>query len=947
MQKTKKMLALLLVLVFSFALLIPTASADTFSDVPSTYRYYDAINSLVANNILNGYEDGTFKPDQTITRAEFAKVICLAQNVDVNVAGTNSSFTDVAPDHWAASYITLAQAMGIINGMGDGTFLPENPVTYDQAVKMVVCSIGYGLVAEKSGIEPLFPQAYLNVASRFNFLKGISEGAVNEPASRGLVCKLVDNMMGINRVDESTGEIVEGDTINSSVMNSDKVNGQVTAVYGTALEYGRTSPCGRNQIEIETNSGKEIFSIENWSGKSNVNDYLGKLVTVYYKEESGVTNYEVTSISNQKNRNITTKIDIDNIEDYSNTEIEYYPDEDSDTEKIDIDSGAYVLYNGVATNKTIETLLNDNVTNSGEITLIDTQNSGSADVVFVKTYQNIVVNAISSNDYKIYDKYDTSKAVVLDEKDRDKTITFKRDGSTGASFSSISKGDIVSVSISGDSAQSVIDVLIASKSNSKNKVTGTISQVFSNDKVEINNKEYKIAASYPYPNELTLNTSGTFYLDSFGKIAEVEIGTNTTFNYGYLTFAETDSKGGSSLDASAIQLQLFKLGSSSSVSTHYLADTVKIDGVSYKVSTKAKEIMELLRSKAQNPVEKINPVLTIKGETITPEEAEYSQIIKYSMKGTTIDQIITQPYYFDENGDLQEKEFVSFASTMKLNTDYLESGIKCTSSGKLDSRYTVNSSTKVIYVPADRSATAKYKVSNGSTYFRTGETYYLQLIDIDGYTVKAAVVFGGAGNASDFAVTDTPMIVTSTGTKRVTINGEESNLPFITVKKISGEEIDCFDNGVSDTSIDDLVPGDVVRVSLDSDNVIQNMDIVAVAADVLSESQKPGVTVDGTVTDGSASYHVGIGTVDDYDNGTLAVALAYVNGNELDTSKINTVNITGSTKVYTVDTSKSKVQINESLIEDVQAFKNVTDNTASKVLIYSSYNSCKLVIIFK
>ena len=119
------------------------------------------------------------------------------------------------------------------------------------------------------------------------------------------------------------------------------------------------------------------------------------------------------------------------------------------------------------------------------------------------------------------------------------------------------------------------------------------------------------------------------------------------------------------------------------------------------------------------------------------------------------------------------------------------------------------------------------------------------------------------------------------------------------------------------------------------------------AADVLSERQAPGVTVDGTVTDGSASYHVGIGTVDDYDNGTLAVALAYVDGNKLDTSKINTVNITGSTKVYTVDTSKSKVQINESLIEDVQAFKNVTDNTASKVLVYSSYNSCKLVIIFK
>ena len=872
----------------------------------------------------------------------------MAQNVDVNVAGTNSSFTDVASDHWAASYITLAQAMGIINGMGDGTFLPENPVTYDQAVKMVVCSIGYGLVAEKSGIEPLFPQAYLNVASRFNFLKGISEGAVNEPASRGLVCKLVDNMMGINRVDESTGEIVEGDTINSSVMQSDKVNGQVTAVYGTALEYGRTSPCGRNQIEIETNSGKEIFSIESWSGKSNVNDYLGKLVTVYYKEESGVTNYEVTSISNQKNRNITTKIDIDNIEDYSNTEIEYYPDEDSDTEKMKIDSGAYVLYNGVATNKTIETLLKENANNSGEITLLDTQNSGSADVVFVKTYMNIVVNATSTSEYKIYDKYDTSKTVVLNEKDRDKTITFKRDGSTGASFSSISKGDIVSVSISGDSAQSVIDVLIASKSNSKNKVTGTISQVFSNDKVEINNKEYKIAASYPYPNELTLNTSGTFYLDSFGKIAEVEIGTNTTFYYGYLISAESGSTG---LADGEVQLQVVKMGSGNAVAEMPLANTVKIDGVSYKEATKAKEILEVLRSKAQNPIEKINPELTVGDETITPKGAEYSQIIKYSMKGTEIDQIITQPYYFDENNALQEKEFVSFSSSMKLNTDYLEKGIKCTSSGKLDNRYTVNSSTRVIYVPEDRNATEKYKVSNGSTYFKTENVYYAQLIDIDGYTVKAVVVFAGTGNVSDFAVSDTPVIVTGGGTKSVTISGQKEELPFITVQKINGEEIDCFDNGLADTSVKGLVPGDVVRVSLDSDNVIQNMKVVAVAADVLSERQDPDIMVDGTVTDGSASYHVAIGTVDDYDNGTLAVALAYVEKEgdkyKLNTSKINTVNITGSTKVYTVDTSKSKLQINETPIEGVQAFKDVTDNTASKVLVYSSYNSCKLVIIFK
>ena len=444
-----------------------------------------------------------------------------------------------------------------------------------------------------------------------------------------------------------------------------------------------------------------------------------------------------------------------------------------------------------------------------------------------------------------------------------------------------------------------------------------------------------------------MNTSGTFYLDSFGKIAEVEIGTNTTFYYGYLISAESGSKG---LADGEVQLQVVKMGSGNAVAEMPLASTVKIDGVSYKEATKAKEILEVLRSKAQNPIEKINPELTVGDETITPKGAEYSQIIKYSMKGTEIDQIITQPYYFDENNDLQEKEFVSFSSSMKLNTDYLEKGIKCTSSGKLDNRYTVNSSTRVIYVPEDRHATEKYKVSN-SAYFQTGKVYYAQLIDIDGYTVKAVVVFAGTGNVSDFAVSDTPVIVTGGGTKTVTISGQKEELPFITVQKINGEEIDCFDNGLADTSVKNLVPGDVVRVSLDSDNVIQNMKVVAVAADVLSERQAPGVAVDGTVTDGSASYHVAIGTVDDYDNGTLAVALAYVVGNEkegtLDTSEINTVNITGSTKVYTVDTSKSKLQINETPIEGVLAFKDVANNTASKVLVYSSYNSCKLVIIFK
>jgi len=75
MKIAKRITSLLLTFVFAFTSLCVVTQAADFSDVPETSAYNEAITSLVDSGIINGYEDGTFRPDSLVTRAEFATMI--------------------------------------------------------------------------------------------------------------------------------------------------------------------------------------------------------------------------------------------------------------------------------------------------------------------------------------------------------------------------------------------------------------------------------------------------------------------------------------------------------------------------------------------------------------------------------------------------------------------------------------------------------------------------------------------------------------------------------------------------------------------------------------------------------------------------------------------------------------------------------------------------------
>lgn len=192
---------LLITLIFILAM-INCAYAAEFSDVSSEHKNYDAIMKLSQQKILNGYEDGSFKPDNNLTRAEFCVIIARMKGY-VKYSGVFDKelpFTDVDKEYWAEDYIKYVYNLGIINGMGDGTFLPAGSVTYEQAIKMIVCFTGIEVKEDTSPSAKWYTK-YLVAAQEHNLCENVLV-KVTESAPRCDVVQMFYNVMNSSYEEE-------------------------------------------------------------------------------------------------------------------------------------------------------------------------------------------------------------------------------------------------------------------------------------------------------------------------------------------------------------------------------------------------------------------------------------------------------------------------------------------------------------------------------------------------------------------------------------------------------------------------------------------------------------------------------------------------------------------------------------------------------------------------
>ena len=116
------------------------SSENDFSDVSADKWYNNAVSTLSNMGVIGGYADGTFRPDAPISRAEFAKIaVSFTQN---NGSAVYNYFTDVKTTDWFAPYVTAAKDAGLIEGYSDGSFKPESKITRAEACAIVNRTLG-------------------------------------------------------------------------------------------------------------------------------------------------------------------------------------------------------------------------------------------------------------------------------------------------------------------------------------------------------------------------------------------------------------------------------------------------------------------------------------------------------------------------------------------------------------------------------------------------------------------------------------------------------------------------------------------------------------------------------------------------------------------------------------------------------------------------------------
>ena len=213
MRNLKKILAMVLALVMSLSLMATAGAAD-FPDVKDDTSFKTAIDVLSGLGVFNGYkEDGTFRPDGEITRAETAAIIYRIVTGDVKdeqvkIYSDYGLFKDVPANSWFAGYVNFCANAEYIKGDGKGNFNPNDKVEGYAALAMILRAIGYTANGGFTGSDWRVQTARVGEARKIT--KNITSGTLGSNADRKTVAEILYQAIMVDMVDHNVDNTFNG-----------------------------------------------------------------------------------------------------------------------------------------------------------------------------------------------------------------------------------------------------------------------------------------------------------------------------------------------------------------------------------------------------------------------------------------------------------------------------------------------------------------------------------------------------------------------------------------------------------------------------------------------------------------------------------------------------------------------------------------------------------------
>ncbi len=267
----------------------------------------EAVDMLTALGVIDGYADGSFHPDATVTRAEAAKMIFTIRNGGNDDASAfeavSTSFKDVN-GHWAAGYIKFCQSMGIIAGKSTTKFDPNGQVTGIELAKMMLVCLGYN--AEKAGLEGIgWDRKTIGLASENGILEDVT-APLASACPRQFAAQIMYNAIQVPSVTLEDGEYTNWNalanqhnaSIGSKFMNLNIYEGVLESVSNYNAMNNSEDADGKVAIAKQYKNGDAVTGDAAFKFSGDVSALAGEYVKVLYDNDDKVA-YGVYAVEDE------------------------------------------------------------------------------------------------------------------------------------------------------------------------------------------------------------------------------------------------------------------------------------------------------------------------------------------------------------------------------------------------------------------------------------------------------------------------------------------------------------------------------------------------------------------------------------------------------------------------------------------------------------------------